>query len=108
MKQFQFTYHDHDTLQRELVKIRQWSKSHITSVVVFQVYSELLDRRLIDSILGQIRTEMPSALIMGCSTNGNIREGRFSDADIQQYRPSPEQVCRNKDHEQQLTLACRR
>lgn len=82
MKQFQFTYHDHDTLQRELVKIRQWSKSHITSVVVFQVYSELLDRRLIDAIVSQIRTEIPSALVMGCSTNGNIREGRFSEADI--------------------------
>ena len=58
MKQFQFLYHNSDELHRELYKIEQWRKSRVTSGVVFQIFSESLDRSLLDSICDVIRTAM--------------------------------------------------
>ena len=42
MKQFQFVYQNENQLRNELIKIRQWSKSKITSYVTFQILSEEL------------------------------------------------------------------
>lgn len=82
MKQFQFLYHNSDELHRELYKIEQWRKSRVTSGVVFQILSESLDRSLLDSICDAIRTAMPDADYMGCSTNGNIFDGHLSETEV--------------------------
>ncbi len=75
MKQFQFTYQNQKQLRNELIKIRQWEKSRITSSIVFCVFSETLDKKILNTICDTIQTELPDALYMGSSSNGNIING---------------------------------
>ncbi|MBR1529618.1 MAG: GGDEF domain-containing protein [Oscillospiraceae bacterium] len=75
MKQFQFIYQNQNQLRNELTKIRQWEKSRITSSVVFCIFSEVLEKETLDNICLTIRQELPDALYMGSSTNGNIMNG---------------------------------
>ncbi|MBE6876568.1 MAG: diguanylate cyclase [Ruminococcus sp.] len=76
MKQFQFIYQNQNQFQKELVKLRQWQKTRVTSHIVFQIFSESLERKKIQNICDMIEQELPEALYMGCSSNGNILEGR--------------------------------
>ncbi|MBR0483976.1 MAG: diguanylate cyclase [Oscillospiraceae bacterium] len=75
MKQFQFTYQNPNQFQKELIKLRQWQKTRVTSYMIFQIFSESLDREVIGNICNMIEKELPDALYMGASTNGNILEG---------------------------------
>ncbi|MBR7083789.1 MAG: diguanylate cyclase [Oscillospiraceae bacterium] len=75
MKQFQFTYQNEKQLRNELIKIRQWSKSKITSYVTFQIFSEELCQEKLEKICQIIEEFCPDAIYMGCSTNGNIING---------------------------------
>ncbi|WP_297701399.1 diguanylate cyclase [uncultured Fibrobacter sp.] len=82
MKQFQFDYHSITSLKRDLDKINLWCKSKALSHVVFQIYSDSLDRGQIDLVCDVVSQSFPKAICMGCSTNGNIIEGRLSKASI--------------------------
>ena len=82
MKQFQFDYHSITSLKRDLDKINLWCKSKVFSHVVFQIYSDSLDRGQIDLVCDVISQSFPDSICMGCSTNGNIIEGRLSNASI--------------------------
>ena len=82
MKQFQFDYHTITSLKRDLDKINLWCRSKVISNVVFQIYSDSLDRGQIDLVCDVISQNFPAAICMGCSTNGNIVEGRLSNASI--------------------------
>ena len=82
MKQFQFDYHSITSLKRDLDKINLWCKSKVFSHVVFQIYSDSLDRGQIDLVCDVVSQNFPDAICMGCSTNGNIVEGRLSNASI--------------------------
>lgn len=82
MKQFQFDYHGIASLKRDLDKICLWCKTKVFSHVVFQIYSDSLDRGQIDLVCEVISQNIPDALCMGCSTNGNIIEGRLSEYSI--------------------------
>ena len=82
MKQFQFDYHSITTLKRDLDKINLWCKSKVFSHVVFQIYSDSLDRGQIDLVCDVVSQSFPDAICMGCSTNGNIIEGRLSNSPI--------------------------
>ena len=82
MKQFQFDYHSITALKRELEKIHLWCKSKMVSHVVFQIYSDALDRKQIELVNSVITKKIPDAICMGCSTNGNILEGGLSEASI--------------------------
>ena len=81
MRQFQFNYVNDTTFIRELRKLAQWCKTMISSTVFFQIFTESVDRNRIDSICSLIEREMPGALYMGCSTNGNILNGEFTGYD---------------------------
>lgn len=78
MKQFQFTFKDENTLDLELRKIRKWSMSNLCSALLIQVYTEMLDRGMIEHALNKIQAQLPDALVVGCSSNGNILNGDFS------------------------------
>ena len=78
MKQLQFTFRTEDALDQELRKIRQWSKSNLYSSLLIQVYTEILDKEMIEHTIAKIRGQLPDALIVGCSSNGNIINGDFS------------------------------
>ena len=82
MKQFQFDYHSITSLTRDLEKVRLWYKSKSCSNVVFQIYSDSLDRGQMELVSNVITRTIPHAIYMGCSTNGNIVEGRLSSATI--------------------------
>ncbi len=78
MKQLQFTFQDKNALDSELRKIRQWYRTNLVSSLLIQIYTEILDRELIEDTFRRIRTQLPDAIIVGCSSNGNILNGDFS------------------------------
>ena len=78
MKQFQFSYHDYDEMKTVLMKIRQWCSSSVTSHIVFQIFTETINKELITNICSEIINELPEAEYLGCSTCGNILNGEFS------------------------------
>lgn len=83
MKQKQFTFTDATTLNDEVRKIRQWYKSNLYSSILIQVYTEILDRELIERTCACIRQQLPDAIVTGCSSNGNILNGDFSGGSVE-------------------------
>ena len=75
MKQFQFDYKNKDNLLSYLKRIKQWCQTTVLSNVLFQIYTESLDKNKINGICEVIKNEMPDAIYMGCSSNGNILMG---------------------------------
>ena len=82
MKQFQFDYKNSDNLVSYLKRIKQWCQTTVVSNVLFQIYTESLDKDMLNGICDTIKKEMPDALYMGCSTNGNIIMGDKSDDSV--------------------------
>ncbi len=82
MKQFQFEYTSIGKLKRELDKINQWRKSKVVSEVIFEFYAEDTERSQIELACEIIDKEVPDAIYLGCSSNGNIIEGGLSSSSI--------------------------
>ncbi len=82
MKQFQFEYQSNEEFVNSIKRIKQWCNTSVVSNVLFQIYSETLDKSKIHNICEVIWQEMPEALYMGSSTNGNIINGEKSDKPI--------------------------
>lgn len=78
MKQSQFSFTDENTLNSELNKLRQWYRSNLCSSILIHVFTEILDKEKIQHVCAQIKEQLPEALIVGCSSNGNIMNGDFS------------------------------
>lgn len=78
MKQVQFAVRSDSELGEELRKIRQWYRSSLCSSMLIQLYTEILDRERIEHVCAKIAAQLPEALIVGCSSNGNIMNGDFS------------------------------
>ena len=78
MKQLQFAFQEDGALNDELKKIRQWYRSCLCSAILIQIYTEILDKDRIERVCAQIREQLPEAMIIGCSSNGNIMNGDFS------------------------------
>ncbi|MBR0367600.1 MAG: diguanylate cyclase [Clostridia bacterium] len=77
MRQLQFSFRTEAALDAELRKIRQWHRNNLYSTAVIQLYTDILDREMIERVCGRIRDQLPGALIVGCSSNGNIMNGDF-------------------------------
>ena len=82
MRQFQFAYIDQEQLRAELIKIKRWCTSSVYSHIVFQIMTETLDEELLDAVCLEIAQILPEADFFGCSSNGNIIAGEFSEPDI--------------------------
>lgn len=82
MKQFQFNYHSTASLKKELRKIKQWCALHITSKMIFHIFSNTIDEDRISEVCKIIKAEIPETIFMGSSTNGNILYGALSERDI--------------------------
>ncbi len=82
MRQFQFPYENEDKLVNSLRKIKQWCNSSVTSGTFFQIYSTTLNRSKVETVCALIEREMPDAKYIGCSTNGNVFIGDYTDAEI--------------------------
>ncbi len=77
MRQFQFKVEDGNGFRRELFKFKQWLGSNIVSNVLFQIYTEMLDREPFEAVCRIIEEEMPDSYYVGCSSNGCIMNGDF-------------------------------
>ena len=82
MKQMQYEYRDADIFRHELKKLSQWCKSMMHSDVVFDIYAQTMTYEQVNEVCSIIREEMPDALYRGCSSNGNIFEGRMAETPI--------------------------
>ena len=80
MRQIQFEYTDKEQLHKMLNKISQWNKSSMTSLVVFDIFSQELRSVELSTITAMIIKEIPGAMYRGCTTNGNILNGGYSGA----------------------------
>lgn len=81
MRQFEFEYSNDQTFIKDLKKLNLWCKSNIVSNVVFHIFTEKNDKKRINNICSLISDEMPYAMYIGCSTNGNIFNGHFTRKD---------------------------
>ncbi|WP_298481590.1 diguanylate cyclase [uncultured Ruminococcus sp.] len=82
MKQFQFEYSNAAAFREELIRLKQRHEITSQTAIVFQIYSELLDYGKMEKLSSVIEQEMPDALYVGCSANGNILNGQFSSSSI--------------------------
>ena len=82
MKQIQFAYQGKEAFIQDVRKIEQWCHQNLSSVVMFDIYSEILDKSAVDTICSVIKTEIPQAVYSGCTTNGNIIQGELSKSNI--------------------------
>lgn len=82
MKQLQFTFRDDAALDAELRKLKQWYSSKLISTLLIQIYTEDLNRARIEHVCERIDAALPEALLVGCSSNGNIVNGDFSGGSI--------------------------
>lgn len=82
LKQFQFEYQNLEQLKNELIKIKQWQSSHIFSSTLFQVYSTILDNDIFIEMFKEIEDILPNAYYLGCSSNGNIIDGKMSGSEV--------------------------
>ena len=78
LKQLQFTFENDKTLEKELRKIRQWNNSNFRAPLLIQLFTEIPDQVMIERACAMIRTQLPDAVIAGCSSNGNVFNGDFS------------------------------
>ena len=79
MKQFQFSFKDGETLDRALVQRREIYDDNRFCGMLINIYSEIVDREKIEKALSRIDEVLPEAVCVGCSTNGNIVNGDFSE-----------------------------
>lgn len=79
MKQTQFAFHDEETLRAELNKIRRWCQNELYASVLLHLLTRSIDEEAVTRMLGIIRQLLPDALVVGCSSNGNIVKGDYSD-----------------------------
>ena len=105
MKQFLFEYSDKESLDRQLLKIKQWCRSFMVSNILFTVYSSKLDKEKLGSICANIKKIVPESSYVGATTNGNIINGDVSKSDtiiactIFDKRGIMGQGCHDTDHD---------
>ena len=79
MKQQQFSFHDLAALDEGLSKFRNYYEEHSFCGMLLHVYSSITEQSKIEEVLGRIEKVLPEADYVGCSTNGNILNGDFSE-----------------------------
>ena len=78
MKQFQFAYSNEEDFREDLSRLDFYCKESRIHMVLFQIYSEVIDLRIMKKICGILDEVMPEARYSGCSANGNILNGQFA------------------------------
>lgn len=79
MKQFSFNYCNADSFEGELIEFAEKLKTISNCGVIFRIFSEILDKSVINAIGKSIEKVFPEADYMGCSTSGNIIDCRPSE-----------------------------
>lgn len=74
MKQFMFGYNNAEAFNNKLIEFKDWCVKNSISKMMFQVYSEILEEDIINTVCSVIEEVFPDTLYMGCSTSGNITD----------------------------------
>ena len=82
MKQFQIAYQNDETFYQELNKIKQWRKQNSSYTTIFRIYSADLDLNHVRHVCDILDEEMPDALYLGSTSNGNILAGALTQSKI--------------------------
>ena len=78
MKQLQISFRDLKTLDEELLKLRNYYDEHSFKGMLIHIYTEITSKERIGETLEKIEEILPEAEYAGCSSNGNIMHGDFS------------------------------
>ena len=78
MKQIQFEYIDDASLRQELNRIDKWKLNHRVSSMLFHVFADNLEAEKIRHVCSLIEFALPEALYSGCTTSGNVMDGRLN------------------------------
>lgn len=82
MKQIQFEYTDEASLRQELNRIDKWKMNHRVSAMIFHVFSDNLEADRIRHVCSMIEFTLPEAIYAGCTTAGNVMDGRLNKSHI--------------------------
>ena len=82
MKQFFFGYTNEGAFSEELKNLKKWCGEAEDRKVIFQIYSEIMDKSVILEVCRIIDEIMPESCYVGCSANGNILDGQFAPAPV--------------------------
>lgn len=82
MRQIQFEYTDDASLRIELNRIDKWRDTHKVSHLLFHVFSDNLEEDKIRNVTSLIEFTLPDALYAGCTTSGNVMDGRLNKSHI--------------------------
>jgi len=78
MKQFRFEYDEVNLFTQKLSDFKKECDADNRKTSLFQIYSEVLDARVIREVCGTIERFFPDTPYMGCSTSGNIIDCELS------------------------------
>ena len=82
MKQVQFEYTDDASLRMELNRIDKWRMSRDVTCLLFHVFSDNLEIEKIRHVTSLIEFTLPDAMYVGCTTSGNVMDGRLNKSHI--------------------------
>ena len=82
MRQIQFEYEDDATLRQELNRIDKWRMNRQVSAILFHVFSDNLEIEKIRHVTSLIEFALPDAQYVGCTTSGNVMDGRLNKSHI--------------------------
>ena len=82
MRQIQFEYENDASLRQELNRIDKWRTNRQVSAILFHVFSDNLETDKITHVTSLIEFALPDALFAGCTTSGNVMDGRLNKSHI--------------------------
>ncbi len=82
MRQIQFEYENDASLRQELNRIDRWRTNRQVSAILFHVFSDNLETDKITHVTSLIEFALPDALFAGCTTSGNVMDGRLNKSHI--------------------------
>lgn len=78
MKQLQFVFTEHDIPDGPFREIREYYDTNDFAGMFIHIYTEIMDRDVIEKVCRKLDEILPEAQYIGCSSNGNIINGDFS------------------------------
>ena len=82
MKQFQISYNNDVSFYHELDRIKQWKEENPSYLTIFRIYAADLELDHIRHVCAILDKEMPDALYLGSTSNGNILAGALTKSKI--------------------------
>lgn len=82
MKQFYLGYINKTDFLEKLNRLKAWCEECGKEKVLFQIYSEIMDKFVILEISSVLDENWKNAVYVGCLVNGNILNGQFASSQV--------------------------